>query len=412
MAKVLSFQGLLPTPKNANKVAAVPYDVVNTEEAAELAKENMLSFLRVSRPEIELEQGIDPYDDRVYEKAAENFRRLCDSAPLIIDESPHLYLYSLTMEKHTQTGIVGTASVTDYDSNIIKKHEKTRKEKEDDRTRHLLTLRSHTGPVFLTYKDIDEIDQIVAGITEESPLFSFTAPDKIQHWFWRIDAEISRKLTELFDRVPYLYIADGHHRAAAASRAAAKCRDSNPGHTGKEKYNYFLAVIFPSSQLQILPYNRIVKDLNGLSPENFMAKIVHEHAGFTVNPTLNPSPDKPGEICMYLKGAWYKLSPNFNISGLGLTDRLDVSILQNYLLFPVLGIENPRTSARIDFIGGIRGTKELEKLVDNGNGAVAFSMYPITVEQLMAIADGGEIMPPKSTWFEPKLRDGLVCHNF
>jgi uncharacterized protein (DUF1015 family) len=409
MSKVLPFKGLIPSPEKVALVASVPYDVVNSEEAAKLAENNKLSFLRVSKPEIELEKGIELYSDRVYAKAAENFKRLCKEAPLKFDAGNHLYVYSLKMGEHVQTGIIAAVSVADYDSDIIKKHEKTRKDKEDDRTRHIYVTRSHSGPVFLTYRDVKDIDSIIGKTMKGKPLFDFVATDKIEHKVWRIDEKISKDISSLFEKVPCLYIADGHHRAASASRVAAKCKAENPNHTGKEDYNYFLAVIFPSSQLRILPYNRVVKDLNGLSSSDFIKKI---SAKFAISPSSATTPSKPGEICMYIDGKWHKLTPLFDISKLGVIDCLDVSILQNYVLSPILGIDDPRTSKRIDFVGGIRGTGELEKLVNDGKMMVAFSMFPTTVGQMMAIADAGEIMPPKSTWFEPKLRDGIVCHNF
>lgn len=409
MAVVLPFKGLVPPADKAAKVAAVPYDVVSTEEAAKLAEGNPLSFLRVSRPEIELDKSIDVHDDKVYAKAGENFRRLCKEAPLSEDAEKHLYIYSQQMGKHLQIGIIGAMFVDEYDKNIIKKHEKTRKDKEDDRTRHVMTLRSHTGPAFLTYKDMPEIDAIVNDEVKKAPLFDVTAADNIRHVVWRVDSATSQKLSELFARIPYTYIADGHHRSAAASRSAAECRKANPNHTGKEDYNFFLAVIFPASQLSILPYNRCVHDLNGLSKEALFSKIKEK---FTVSETTNPSPEKSGEFCMYIDKKWYLVKPLFDITKLGVIERLDVSVLQDNILAPLLGVDDPRTSKRIDFIGGIRGTRELEMLVDSGKGAVAFSMYPTTMQQLMDIADAGEIMPPKSTWFEPKLRDGFVSHNF
>ena len=409
MSKFLPFNGLLPTPEKVEKVAAVPYDVVNTEEAAKLAEGNMLSFLRVARPEIELDPSIDVHDDRVYAKAAENFKRLCEAAPLELDPAKHLYIYSLKMGDHVQTGILGAASTDDYDNDIIKKHEKTRKDKEDDRTRHVTALRSHTGPVFLTYKDDAAVDAIVANITATEALFDFIAPDGIAHRLWRVDEGTSAKLADLFENIPYLYIADGHHRAASASRAAAECRNNNPDHTGEEDYNFFLTVSFPGSQLQILPYNRAVHDLNGLSTDEFMDAV---SANFAISDTSEPIAQNPGDIRMYFDNKWYKLDCKANIPSDDVIATLDVSMLQDYILAPVLGVDDPRTSKKIDFVGGIRGTDELEKLVNSGKAAVAFSMYPTTVEQLMAIADAGEIMPPKSTWFEPKLRDGMVCHNF
>lgn len=409
MAKYLPFNGLLPRPEQVEQVAAVPYDVVNTEEAAELAKGNPLSFLRVARPEIEMEAGVDLYSDPVYDKAAANFKRLCEEAPLLVDEKAHLYVYSLKMGNHRQTGILGAASTDDYDKDIIKKHEKTRKDKEDDRARHVMTLRSHTGPVFLTYRDSAPIDAAIAEVTNEAPLFDFTAPDGIQHTLWRASEEKSQAISAMFEDVSYLYIADGHHRAASASRAAATCRNANPNHTGEEDYNYFLTVSFPGSQLKILPYNRAVHELNGLTEDALKDGIA---ANFAVSETDDPEPKQPGDIRMFIGGKWYHLDPKFDIESLGVIGSLDVSVLQDYILAPLLGIDDPRTSKRIDFVGGIRGTGELEKLVNNGRAEVAFSMYPTTVDQLMAIADADEVMPPKSTWFEPKLRDGLVCHNF
>ena len=409
MAKVLPFHGLLPLPDKAAQVAAVPYDVVDSAEAAELAKDNPLSFLRVSRPEIEMEPGIDLHDDSVYAKAKANFERLCKQAPLELDKEPHLYVYSLKMGDHEQTGIAAAVAVSEYENGIIKKHEKTRKDKEDDRTRHVVTLRSHTGPVFLTYRDSAAIDKLVAAVKAEPPLFDFTAPDGIVHKFWKADTATSEQLSKAFDTIPYLYIADGHHRSAAAARSGIECRSKNPNHRGDEDYNEFLAVVFPASQLQILPYNRAVHDLNGLTPESLLEKIGEK---FSICEASSPSPAKSGEFCMYLEDKWYLLEPKFDIASLGVIEQLDVSILQDNILGPLLGIDDPRTSKRIDFVGGIRGTGELEQRVNSGRAKVAFSMYPTTVEQLMAIADADAIMPPKSTWFEPKLRDGMVCHNF
>lgn len=409
MSAFLPFHGLTPEPDQAAKVAAVPYDVVNTEEAAALVEGNMLSFLRVARPEIELDPGMDLHDDKVYEKAAENFERLARTAPLTLDAGKHVYVYALKMGDHRQVGVIAAASTEDYENDIIKKHEKTRKDKEDDRTRHVMILRSHTGPVFMTYKDSAAIDERIEKITSEAPTFDFTAPDGIQHTIWRVDEDASAEIAAEFDQVPALYIADGHHRAASAARAAAAMKAKNPDHTGEEDYNYFLAVSFPASQLKILPYNRAVKDLNGHSKESFIDAV---SANFAVSPAETPETSRPGDIKMYFDGKWFELAPKFDLESLGIIECLDVSVLQDRLLRPVLGIDDPRTSQKIDFIGGIRGTAELERLVDGGKMAVAFSMYPTTVEQLMAIADAGEIMPPKSTWFEPKLRDGLVCHNF
>lgn len=403
------FHALMPRPEDAARVSAPPYDVVNTVEAKAMAEGNELSFLRVSRPEIELETGINLYSDRVYAKAHENFRRLINSAPLTEDPEENLYIYSLSMNGRTQTGIAGTASAAEYDAGLIRKHEKTRRDKEDDRARHVMELRSQTGPVFLTYRDNAKINAAVSEITARPPLFVFTAPDGVEHKLWKAGAE-SRTLSRLFaSEVQRFYIADGHHRAASAARAAAKCRTANPAHTGCEEYNFFLAVAFPKSQLAILPYNRAVKDLNKLSPAEFLKKVTEK---FHLEKTSSPVPPESGAFCILLENSWYLARPAFDLSGLDLIQRLDVSILQDNLLSPLLGINDPRTDPRIDFIGGIRGTGELEKRICEGSAAVCFSMYPVTLDQLMDIADADKIMPPKSTWFEPKLRDGLLCHNF
>ncbi len=409
MATFLPFKGLLPTPENAAEVAAVPYDVVSRGEAAELASGNPLSFLRVARAEIELDPSLSPYSDEVYDMALSNFLRLRDAAPLIHDAARCLYIYSLVMGSHVQTGVVGAASTVDYDNDIIKKHEKTRSDKEDDRTRHLVKLHAHTGPVFLTYKDIPEVDSAVASASSGTPFFDFTAPDGIIHKLWRVEPARAEKLSSIFRSSPALYIADGHHRAASASRAAEHFRAANKKHDGTEDYNFFLAVAFPASQLKILPYNRAVRDLNGLSSDELLDKI---SANFAITRDAGPNPCAPRDIRMLLDGRWLRLEPTFDTTELDPVRRLDVSMLQDNILTPLLGIEDPRTSDRIDFIGGIRGTVELERLLAKGTAKVAFSMFPTTVAQLMDIADAGEMMPPKSTWFEPKLRDGLVCHLF
>ena len=411
MSVFLPFHALMPTPDKVAQVAAVPYDVVNSQEAALLAEGNPLSFLRVSRPEIELAPGVDLYSDEVYAKAVANFKRLCKEAPLAEDEEANLYIYSLKMNGRTQVGIAGAASAEDYDKDIIRKHEKTRRDKEDDRARHVMELRNHSGPVFLAYRDSEKINGMVADIMKEEPYFSFTAVDGIEHKLWKAGAERSKILSGLFaSDIPLLYIADGHHRAASASRAAAACRKANgAAHTGKEDYNFFLAVAFPATQLAILPYNRVVHDLNGLSVEEFLKKVGEK---FEITDSSVKAPAKPGTFCMYLEGKWSLLTPKFDTAGLDVTARLDVSILQDNVLAPLLGIDDPRTSKRIDFVGGIRGTGELEKMVNDGRGKVAFSLYATSMDELFDIADAGMIMPPKSTWFEPKLRDGLVTHNF
>lgn len=406
MLRVKSFQGLRPAPERAPLVACVPYDVVDRDEAAALAEGNPHSLLHVDRAEIDLPAGTDPYSDAVYAKARENFVALQENGDLIRESEPSLYLYRQTMGTHTQRGIAGVCHIDDYENNTIKKHELTRRDKEDDRTRLIDTLSAETGPVFLTYRDSAAIDALARTVEAESPLYDFLAPDGIRHSVWRI--ENGDEFSELFAQVPAAYVADGHHRTASAVRVGRERRASNPQHNGSEDYNWFLAVLFPASQLAIQPYNRCVRDLCGRSTVEFLAAI---EPAFLVAEDAMPAPQRPGEISMYLDSKWYRLtSKATNRSGPIAT--LDVSVLQDLLLAPVLEIADPRTSQRIDFVGGIRGTAELEKRVDSGKSAVAFSMYPTTVEQLMAVADADEIMPPKSTWFEPKLRSGLFIHTF
>jgi uncharacterized protein (DUF1015 family) len=390
------------------EVASVPYDVVNTEEARSLAAGNPLSLLHVTRPEIDLPEGTNIYSDEVYTRAAENFQRLIETCPLEIEAEPSLYLYRLVMGEHEQVGIAACCSVDEYDRGLIRKHERTRPDKEDDRTRHMLTLRAQTGVVFLTYRADRRIDALVAGVVASEPLYDFIAPDGIRHTVWR--APVPDALVRAFLEVPLLYIADGHHRAASASRTRAALRDQNPGHTGEEEYNRFLTVIFPSDQMQILPYNRIIRDLHGMSPEEFLAALEKK---FRVVEGTAAVPER-GSWSMYLKQRWYNLTlldgaPETR--GDDPTVALDVSVLQDHLLDPILGIKDVRTDKRIDFVGGIRGTAELEKLVNEGRAAVAFSLSPTTIEDLLTVSDANGIMPPKSTWFEPKLRDGLLIHQ-
>lgn len=406
MATIRPFRALRPPPERAQQVSSVPYDVVNTEEARKLAKGNPLSFLHVSRPEIDLTQGTDIYSDSVYRKAAENFQQLVKTCPLQPEESPSIYLYRLIMGEHEQTGVVACCSVDEYDQDLIRKHERTRRDKEDDRTRHMLVLQAQTGPVFLTYRARREIDAMVMETMMANAIYDFRADDEIQHTIWRVPDPV--RFIHAFRDVPYLYIADGHHRAASASRARAELKAQSFGHTGEEEYNYFLAVIFPDDQLQILPYNRVVKDLNGQNPDEFLSNV---RKVFVVSESGDPAPSEPGRWSMYLGGRWYGLDlPEDAAKPSGEVDSLDVSILQDRLLDPILGIKDVRTDKRIDFVGGMRGTKELERLVDSGKAAVAFSLYPTTVEHLLRVSDAGGIMPPKSTWFEPKLRDGLLIH--
>jgi uncharacterized protein (DUF1015 family) len=408
VAIIRPFNALRPQADRAAQVAAVPYDVVNTEEARALASGNPWSFLHVSRPEIDLPAGTPIYSDEVYTKAVDNFEKLTTECPLETEETPSLYLYRLIMGNHEQIGVVGCCSVDEYDRNVIRKHERTRRDKEDDRTRHIMVLRAQTGPVFLTYRARAEIDSlIVDALSGNPPLYDFIANDDIRHTIWRVPNY--DPLVAAFAEVPYLYIADGHHRAASASRARAELKEHSFAFIGNEEYNFFQCVLFPDNQLQILPYNRIVRDLNRLSPDEFLARV---RETFTLRDNASSSPEERGQWSMYLNGRWYGLAlPDDATRPSGVVDSLDVSILQDRLLDPILGIKDVRSDKRIDFVGGIRGTEELENLVKEGKAAVAFSLYPTTIEDLLRVSDAGEIMPPKSTWFEPKLRDGLLSHQ-
>jgi uncharacterized protein (DUF1015 family) len=408
VAIVKPFRALRPTPERAAEVASVPYDVVSVEEARALAGDNPLSFLRVSRPEIEMPEGVNAYSDEVYAKAAANFDRLTRQAPLIIEDEPRFYLYRLVMAARAQTGLVACCSIDEYDDDVIRKHERTRKDKEDDRTRHMLEIGAQTGPVFLTHRPNATVKELARNVMSTEPLFDFVAPDEIAHTIWRAPAEMNPALIDAFGQIPLLYIADGHHRAKSASRARETLRSQNIAHTGAEEYNFFQCVIFPSDELRILPYNRAVKDLNHYSPEDFLKEVGAE---FEITPDADPRPTKRNHFSMYINGRWYGLKLKGEVTKrIKMADRLDVSALQNELLAPILGIQDVRTDKRIDFIGGVRGTQELERLVDSGRFAVAFSLYPTTIDELIEVSDAGEIMPPKSTWFEPKLRDGLLSH--
>ena len=406
MLRIQAFTGLRPAPALVAEVACVPYDVVDREESAALAAGQPHTLLRVDRAEIDLPPDTDPYSDAVYAKARENFLALQKNGALIRETEPCLYLYQQRMGVHVQTGLAAVCHIEDYERDIIKKHEKTRADKEADRTRLIGTLSADTGPVFLTYRDSEAIDALTAGTLKTAPLYDFTAPDGIRHTVWRVAG--GESFVEAFRNVPVAYVADGHHRTASACRVGRERRAANPAHTGSEDYNWFLAVLFPASQLQILPYNRAVKDLNGHSKDAFLDAVGR---AFVFKSAGSPTPTRPGDIRMYLDGAWHGLAWRPE-AGADPISQLDVSALQDRLLAPILGIDDPRTSKRIDFIGGIRGPEELMKLVDSGKAAVAFSLFPTTVEQLMAIADADQIMPPKSTWFEPKLRSGLFIHTF
>jgi uncharacterized protein (DUF1015 family) len=372
-----------------------------------MAAENPLSFLHVVKPEIDLEPGTDVYAPKVYQTGAANLRRLMDDGTLIREEAPALYLYRQRMGDHVQTGLVAGASVDEYEADLIKKHEHTRPVKEDDRTRHIDALNANTGPVFLTYRARPEIDALVEQITAADPTYDFVAPDGIQHVLWVVDNDGDRDaLVEAFADVPELYVADGHHRSAAGTRIRALRRDANPNHSGDESYNFFLSVIFPDNQMMILDYNRVVQDLNGLDPDVFLTEVGER---FDMETTEDGRPARRRCFGMYLGGRWFRLTAKEG--GFPADDpvrSLDVAILQDNLLAPVLGIGDPRSDERIDFVGGIRGLGELERKVDSGEWAVAFALHPTSIEQLFSVADAGLVMPPKSTWFEPKLRSGLI----
>ena len=406
MHLILPFTGLRPAPGRAAEIAAPPYDVLSTEEARVRAAGKPWSFLHISKPEIDLPPGTDPYAPQVYAKAMENLQRMLDQKLLERDARPCYYAYRLVMGGHEQIGIVFAASVADYDSNRIRKHEFTRPDKEDDRVRQIEALNAQTGPVLLAYPATSGVESLLAMVAKGEAIADVTADTNVRHTIWRIDdgATID-KLTKAFDAMPALYIADGHHRSAAASRVAAARR----GHARPDSAEYFLAVAFAHTQMRILPYNRVVTDLRGLSREEFLSRIGRNFTVHAASEAVTPS--KPGEFGLYLAGRWYRL--NIIASLVPVSDpveRLDVSLLAEYLLAPILGITDPRRDKRIDFVGGIRGLTELVKRVDSGEMAAAFSMFPTRMEDLMAVADVGEVMPPKSTWFEPKLADGLVSH--
>jgi uncharacterized protein (DUF1015 family) len=408
VANIRPFNALRPPAERVQQVASVPYDVVNSAEARALAAGNPLSFLHVSRPEIDLPEGVDLYSDAVYRRGLENFKQLRESCPLKTESAPSVYLYRLIMGEHEQIGVVACCSVDEYDRDLIKKHERTRRDKEDDRTHHMLVLRAQTGPVFLTYRARRDIDAMVMETTMTDALYDFTAVDGVQHTVWPAPDLV--RFVEAFREVPLLYIADGHHRAASASRARAELKEQSFSHTGEEEYNFFLAVIFPDEQLQILPYNRVVKDLNGLDKKEFLARV---RESFEVTESASAAPGAPKQWSMYLDGQWFGLTlPASSEAPSDVVSSLDVSLLQERLLDPILGIKDVRTDKRIDFVGGIRGPAELERLVNEGKAAVAFSLFPTTIEDLLKVSDAGQIMPPKSTWFEPKLRDGLLIHTF
>jgi uncharacterized protein (DUF1015 family) len=401
------FSALRPDPKLASRVASVPYDVVSRSEAAALARGNPQSFLHVGRSDIDLPDDIDPHDPRIYHQARESLDRFVAEGILIRDPEPVLYLYRQIMEGRSQTGVVGCVHIDDYENDVIRKHEKTRPDKEDDRTRHVLTLNAHAEPVFLAHRNGDEVSALAETVVEGKPLYDFTTSDGVRHTVWRVGDTAPWRAR--FAAVSHAYVADGHHRSASAWRAGKERRSTNPRHQGTEEYNWFLAVLFPADQLTIMPYNRVVRDLGGKTADQVLAEL--RRIG-RVSPTSQPRPERAGTFCVYLGGGWYtvELDPA-TIDRRAPIGSLDVSLLQERVLAPLLGIGDPRTDQRIDFVGGIRGTAELERRVRSGEMAIAFSLYPTTMEQLMAVADAGCVMPPKSTWFEPKLRSGLFVHT-
>jgi len=413
MAIIKPFKGIRPVRDKAYLVASRPYDVLNKDEAREEAKGNPYSFLHVIKPEIDLPDNVHEYDPAVYRKGKEYFIQLVHQGVFFQDAEDLLYIYAQTMEGRTQYGLVACAAVSDYLNGIVRRHELTRPDKEEDRKNHIRVSKLHYEPVFFAYHPVPEIDEIVARIVKDEPEYDFTAPDGFGHHFWIVkDPSDIKRLVQLFrEKVPFTYVADGHHRTAAAALVGEEMKKNNPAHTGNEEYNYFLAVHFPASQLSIIDYNRVVKDLNGLSPDEFLKK-TEEY--FVVNRKGSGiyKPVCPHTFSMYLGGEWYELIAK---EGTYRDDDpiacLDVTVLSEYVLKRILGIEDLRKSKRIDFVGGIRGLAELQRRVDSGEMAVAFALYPVSMKQLMDIADTGNIMPPKTTWFEPKLRSGLVIHS-
>jgi len=410
MAIIRPFKAYRPRPEFSGEIASRPYDVLNSDEAREEAKGHPLSFLHIGKPEIDLDPAIDLHDKRVYEKGKENLWGLIANGMLIQDPEPYLYVYAQTMGGRIQYGLVGCASVEEYWNETIRKHEFTRKDKEEDRCTHVRITNAHTGPIFLTYRDHAEINSLVSNVTSQPPENDHVALDGIRHQCWAIrDKGMIRKITSIFKTIPNLYIADGHHRSAAAATVGRERTQANPNHSGNEEYNFFLAVYFPSSQLRILDYNRVVKDLNGLTKDQFLGKLSPYFQYIIASGPVKPV--KKGDFGIYLEDTWYRLCVSPELQKIkDPVMSLDVSILQNHILSPVLGIKDPRVDRRIDFVGGIRGLGELERRVNSGEMKIAFSMHPTSLDELMKISDAGKVMPPKSTWFEPKLRDGLFVH--
>lgn len=417
MKLIKPFRGLRPTRALASKVASHPYDVINREEAKQIAMGNPYSFLHINKPEIDVPDQVDLHDQSVYDKGAENLKRFIAEGTLVQDSEEKLYVYKQVMGNHHQVGLVAVASVAAYEQDLIKKHEFTRPVKEDDRVAHMDTLNAQVGPVFLTYKSQSAIDELLARVTETTPEYDFDADDGTQHTFWVIeDIALSADIEAAFESVDCLYVADGHHRSAAAQRVKNMREKHNPQHTGNEDYNFFLVVLFPHDQMQILDYNRVIQDIGDQTEEQFLAKLAEYFDVEAVAESAAAKPTMAKEFGLYMAKQWYRLAPKASlVASIDEGDpvnSLDVSLLQQTILTPLLGITDQRTDKRIDFVGGIRGLPELEKRVDSGEWQLAIALYPTSIESLMAIADAGEVMPPKSTWFEPKLKSGLVVHCF
>jgi HTH domain of spoOJ/parA/parB/repB family protein len=411
MPKITPFQSVRPNPSLADRIAALPYDVYNREEACIEVKKEPLSFLKIDRAETQFDNSVDTYDDRVYEKARETLDEMIADGSFLMDEKPCFYVYELTMNGRSQTGIVACSSIDDYVNGTIRKHENTREEKEIDRINHVDRTNAQTGPIFLVYRSVEEINRIIRKEKEKTPVYDFTSPDGITHRAWVIsDSNVIEKMEQAFAAVPTTYIADGHHRCASAVKVGLKRRKEHPDYTGQEEFNHFLSVLFPDDQLYIMPYNRVVKDLAGMKKEEFLEAV--RKAGFTVSYLGDTpfAPEEKGTFGMYLNDGWYRLTADKSLVVDDPVEGLDVSILQNNLLRPILKIADPRTDKRIDFVGGIRGLSELEKRVAE-DCTVAFSMYATSIQELLDVADAGLLMPPKSTWFEPKLRSGLFIHR-
>lgn len=411
MPRITPFQSVRPNSSLADRIAALPYDVYNREEACIEVKKEPLSFLKIDRAETQFDNSVDTYDDRVYEKARETLDEMIADGSFLMDEKPCFYVYELTMNGRSQTGIVACSSIDDYVNGTIRKHENTREEKEIDRINHVDRTNAQTGPIFLVYRSVEEINRIIRKEKEKTPVYDFTSPDGITHRAWVIsDSNVIEKMEQAFAAVPTTYIADGHHRCASAVKVGLKRRKEHPDYTGQEEFNRFLSVLFPDDQLYIMPYNRVVKDLAGMTKEEFLEAV--RKAGFTVSYLGDTpfAPEEKGTFGMYLNDGWYRLTADKSLVVDDPVEGLDVSILQNNLLRPILKIADPRTDKRIDFVGGIRGLSELEKRVAE-DCTVAFSMYATSIQELLDVADAGLLMPPKSTWFEPKLRSGLFIHR-